>query len=670
MPSLPEPIPTWDGLTRLRFEGLPAAVCGQSYLVITTQLELSLANMTLSEAQLALWGIEQREIGRTLIHPIQIVVGKPVLFTVTYQAGEKGLPAGALVRFVVPKAFTHPQSEDATLPGYTRLLEENKGVSLVEIRGAMETHEKVSIICRLEKPLPPGGGFSLQYQTDKTYIYPNTLDRPAMIAWFTNIPPLTASVAISASHPYVGMSREAAHVVEFIPGPSERLHLMLPGRRYASEPLFIHGVYTDRYRNVPPTGLINGDIELHLLAGEESKLLDGPAEHFTDRHRFQVPLPALPPGIYRVRATDRQSGQQLALSNPLQIVPEGAGERLYWGEIHSHTELSDGGGDFNGVFQHARHEGCLDFATVSEHAEYITDNQWGWMQDVINRWNEPGRFVTLIGYEWIGVQRDRIVYTAHDRLPLLRGDEPETENLKDFWGRFDGDEDVVGGSHATMVHQTKWEQHNPRVERFAEIYSMWGSSDFRDSPLVAPWIGPGRGISVNEILQTGAKLGFTGGGDCHDGRVGFTSEDPDGQGTVPHTFAAIILFRCGMTAANMPDLSRKALVGALRQRRTYATTGARILLEFTISGLAMGSEGTAALADCQATIHAVSPLQKVQIIKDGEVAWEQEVSGLDVTVRWIDPQPPTREHYYYLHVIQEDGQRAWASPIWIRPPAE
>jgi hypothetical protein len=138
----------------------------------------------------------------------------------------------------------------------------------------------------------------------------------------------------------------------------------------------------------------------------------------------------------------------------------------------------------------------------------------------------------------------------------------------------------------------------------------------------------------------------------------------------PHTFAAIILYRCGMTAANMPALTRDALIAALRGRRTYATTGARLLLDFQAGGLAMGAEGEADQVTCTATIHAVAPLQHVEIIKDGAPVWSQACDGLDVTVRWRDPQPPRGEHYYYLHVVQEDGQRAWSSPIWVSAAAE
>jgi hypothetical protein len=150
--------------------------------------------------------------------------------------------------------------------------------------------------------------------------------------------------------------------------------------------------------------------------------------------------------------------------------------------------------------------------------------------------------------------------------------------------------------------------------------------------------------------------------------VGFASEDPNGQGKTPHTFAAIILYRCGMTAANMPRLDRPDLIRALRNRRTYATTGARILLDWSVSGLPMGGVGRAEAAECAATVHAVSPLERIEIVRDGEVAWSLPVEGLDVTIAWRDPGRLQKERYYYLHVFQQDGQQAWSSPIWVGPP--
>ena len=120
----------------------------------------------------------------------------------------------------------------------------------------------------------------------------------------------------------------------------------------------------------------------------------------------------------------------------------------------------------------------------------------------------------------------------------------------------------------------------------------------------------------------------------------------------------------------MPSLDRRSLIRAIRHRQTYATTGARILLEFTVAGLPMGSIGTASEVECRATVHAVEPIRLLEIIKDGRVVWSEELNDLDVTIGWRDPDPPSREHYYYLHVVQVDGQMAWSSPIWIRPLTE
>jgi hypothetical protein len=122
-----------------------------------------------------------------------------------------------------------------------------------------------------------------------------------------------------------------------------------------------------------------------------------------------------------------------------------------------------------------------------------------------------------------------------------------------------------------------------------------------------------------------------------------------------------------MTAAVARRLERPSLLAALRERSTYATTGARILLEFTAAGLPMGAVGQGDEVVCCGAVHGEGPLALLEIVKDGKVAWHCECDDLDATIRWRDPAPPCKEHYYYLHVVQADGQMAWSSPIWIGP---
>ncbi len=667
---LPNSAPNWarGEFYQLRVRGMPAAECHASCLVISAQHALSLAGCSLEEAERKLWGLSQAEAGTTALQPARVVAGSAAEFAVAYRAGRAGLPAGALVRLTVPKAFARPQMVAAAEPGFTAITEGRERVEIDRIEDSVESHEKVDVICRLTAALKPGEGFMLRYATDRTYLYTAEFHETDRRYWYSNLPPLAAAAALTPESSFVSTMEGNGHVFEVVPGPSERPHLFLPGRRLASDPLVLRGTYTDHFRNSPPSGAIDTDIDLWLIGGGERLALGSAEGHFVARHRFEIALPHLEPGVYRAVACRTGTETELARSNPMEVMAQGdPRERLYWGDVHGHTEMSDGCGDYSELYRHAQQEGCLDFAAAADHAEYVTDNQWLWMQDVTNAWNQPGRFVTLVAYEWEGRERDRTVLTSHSRLPIMRGNYPPTRGLDVVWGRFHGDEQVVGGPHATLEHNPLWEHHDPDVQRFAEIYSMWGASDLHDSPLAPRWLKPDQGVTVNDLLQRGARLGFTGGGDCHEGHVGFSPEDPERQGTIPHTFSAVICYRCGLTAALMPALDRVHLLRAIRDRRTYATTGARILLEFSVGGLAMGDEGVATDAECRATVHAEAPLRTLEIVKDGYVAWSEECSGLDAALEWRDPEPPVQEHYYYLHVVQEDGQMAWSSPIWVRP---
>ncbi|MFO7956002.1 MAG: CehA/McbA family metallohydrolase [Candidatus Brocadiia bacterium] len=655
------------GFSQLRVRGLRPAERAESVLVVAEDTELSLATCSREQAERKLWGLARADAGSTTICPSRVQVGRPVSFRLRYTAGKPGLPKGARVRLTVPKGWSRPQADEATKPGFVQVTD---GEAVIEeIADSVESHEKVDIFCRLPEGFVPFGEFELTYSTYRTYIYPTTFHGAERRYWYSKVSPLSAAVSVGEGRPFVSLTDRNTHSLEFVPGPAERLFLFLPGRQFTSDEIVLRGTFTDHYRNVPPAEPIRRDVELWLVHGEERTLLGSPEGHFEAPHRFSLPLPELEPGVYRVLARLPDSHEVLARSNPLEIVEdEDETERVWWGEIHGHTEMSDGCGRYDELYRHAREEGRLDFAAAADHACYHSDNQWLWMQDITNSWNEPGRFVTLIGYEWAGQQVHRNVYTSRDRLRLFRGMYEPTATIDVVWEHFEGDEQIVGAPHAPLAHGLVWEHHLPDVERFVEVYSMWGASDFRDNPLVPRFARENpRGMTVNELLQDGARLGFTGGGDCHEGHVGFSCEDPGGQGITPHTFAVKLLYRCGMTAAVMRELDRRSLLKALRNRRTYATTGARILLEFTAAGLRMGDEGMADEVECRATVHGEDVISLVEIIKDGEVAWSRRCDDEDVELTWQDPEPPTDEHYYYLHVVQDDGQMAWSSPVWVMP---
>ena len=162
-------------------------------------------------------------------------------------------------------------------------------------------------------------------------------------------------------------------------------------------------------------------------------------------------------------------------------------------------------------------------------------------------------------------------------------------------------------------------------------------------------------------------IGVTGGGDNHEARGGFSCEDPEGQGITPHVFAPGLKWKTGLTAALMPCLKRKELIRGLRERKTYATTGPRILVDFSVSNASMGDEcrvgGDA--PTIKAVVHGVSQIARVEIIRDGQTAQSIQGDGRDMTVEWVDSAVAPGRHWYLLKVIQADQEMAWTSPIWI-----
>lgn len=118
------------------------------------------------------------------------------------------------------------------------------------------------------------------------------------------------------------------------------------------------------------------------------------------------------------------------------------------------------------------------------------------------------------------------------------------------------------------------------------------------------------------------------------------------------------------------ELTREAIFEALYERRAYGTTHARILLDFRLNGLMMGSETKVELGNqllITAEIVGTEKIKEVAIVKNNvdiqTIPGEKE--GAEIKLEYRELKSPNRTDYYYLRVIQEDGERAWSSPIWV-----
>ena len=636
------------GFGQIKFFGIRAEEAKRSYFVITSQTEQELYG-SIEDVEEQLWGIKRSDVGTTFISPSTVEVGRPTTFTLIYQTSKKGLPRGSYIRLCVPLAFATPQMEREGEDGWLEMVRSDAPCKLFSIDVSKESHEQVDVIYSLPEGFPPHGEIVLTYKTEFTYLFEAVFNTMERRYWYSKLPPLAAAVAVDERMIFVPPLEGKGHSVRFIPAAPERLHLFLPGRREKGEEIKLTGIITDRYRNIvhrPP----KMKIKLTIEGTKKEATLDIKKNFFATPYRFLVPLGSLEPGIYRVKATDKDTGRVIAVSNPLEIVDSRSKKpNIYWGEIHGHSEMSDGLGRFEEMFRHAKEIGTLDFAASGDHACYFTDNEWIWMQDIINFYNRPSEFCTIIGYEWAGKQGHRNIYTSKENHKLFRGMYEPTSNIEIVWKEFEDREDVVGGPHTRHTYDF-WSGHNPRVERFLEIYSMWGSFD----------------DLANKLLKEGAKLGFTGGGDCHEGHCFFSVEDRERQGQIPHGFAHSILYKCGITGVLMKELDRESLIYALRNRKTYATTGARILIDFSVSGITMGQEGKlSSFPIIETEIHGCDFIEKVEIIRDGEIVEVCYDTFLDKKFVWEDKKARRGNHWYYVKVYQKDGEIAWTSPVWV-----
>src|SRR5262249_8518337 len=124
------------------------------------------------------------------------------------------------------------------------------------------------------------------------------------------------------------------------------------------------------------------------------------------------------------------------------------------------------------------------------------------------------------------------------------------------------------------VPGTRYDALETDVERVIEIWSMHGSSegrDINDRPLKA--VSPKGGV-VPALHTHGLRLGFAGGSDTHSGRPGGAVRDVH-----PHYG--------GLTGVWASSLTRRAIFEAIRARRTYALTGARMVVSFSVNGTPM-----------------------------------------------------------------------------------
>ncbi|GAI33819.1 unnamed protein product, partial [marine sediment metagenome] len=233
----------------------------------------------------------------------------------------------------------------------------------------------------------------------------------------------------------------------------------------------------------------------------------------------------------------------------------------------------------------------------------------------INSFNEPGRFVTLVGYEWTTWARsgDKCVYFRAADGPFLAPDDPDTNDPEKLWKALKGVEALTIPHHPMMGGRTDWRYKNDQFQRLVEIFSWWGCSE------------EGSEYSVRAALARGHKLGFIGGTDNHFGQPATGRTHPE-EGA-------------GLAAVYAAELTREAIFDALAARHCYATTGSPIVLEFFVNGRMMGEEISApenSGSQIIARVAGTEEIERIELIKNNLVITSKETQGSVVEFKYKD----------------------------------
>jgi hypothetical protein len=587
----------------------------------------------------------------TLTPDDPVVSGSAGTWTLTYTVGEDEIQPGGVLRLTIPAGFTPPQADHPGAPGFTTASCTSPRTTL-----ALIVEEE------REQEGAPGADLKLFLDTaplqrrEKVVVVYGDRSGGSQGAFACRMAGEAAfRVAVQTGRGEMAFRPlKQSPVLRVIAGETRRIVVLIPSLVEVEKPFPVHILAHDAFGNVLPA---RGD-GLELQAERGDLRLPSPLTLKGMDGALRAAAKA-PGGPCRIRAVHREAGIE-ASSNPL-FASERPDEALLWGDLHGHTTCSDGTAPPDAYYAHARDVARLDFAAITDHLDAGLSQENGWEQVhfAASAFNEAGRFIPLLGFE------DRDASGGHCNVYFQDLVPPE-----DFkGGRNSGDALTVPHAHG----RASWASPDLRTVRLAEVYSCWGSAERWGSACSNTHPSRHPGSTIQAGLAYGLRLGLVAGSDTHTGapgsalRVRMRSRYPG-----------------GLTAVYADAFTRPALWAGLRNRRCYATTGARIILRFEVEGYAMGSEVDLGGPDdplikgraIAVKAYGSSRISRIDVVRNNADICSYRGDNEIVQFRWVDAQDLTRisvprpasKHpltYYYVRVLQEDGEMAWSSPVWL-----
>jgi Protein of unknown function (DUF3604) len=616
--------------------------------------------------------------GRAALSPSAMEVARIGNYELTFTVGGSGIAAGGTLLVAFPKAwFTNPypivkpvQQNDPAGPHYVSVTPSRAGTHLhlsldkTSFTGKVERFNWMMTVRVDGERLRAGDTVQLELSRTTAPYVPGR-DR--------------VRIAVDAEGNGTYREVDAGAPYDVSPGEAADVALVGPSDAMVGEPLELHVTAFDRFWNVTALPASGGSIgglgsTLRFERGDRTAVV----RWTPSKTGFYFPDVDLDPAAGAPALSAR--------GNPIRVWDRQPADRLYWGDLHSHSDVSKDGIGAN-PFAYARDAARLDFFAETDHAdddgrgspgEGIRPEEWEDLKEQVRRFYAPGSFATLLAYECsLGAPygHHNVFFRSLDGFPWSATD---MRSVQELWKHIRAGEALTIPHHMgiswqdnttppsgpELQHVTKpvrpagtgpqvdWSIHDPSKRPLLEIYSLHGQSErfAPDDPLAYENAGFTFGVSTpgahyaQDAWAAGLELGTVAASDNHTAQPG-----------QPHG---------GLTAVRAPALTREAVFDALLAKQTYGTTGERIYLEFTASG----SSGTVLIA-------APSPIRYAEVMR-----LDRATKHYSVAARWDRPGKLLESKFrdstdgaamYYLRAeltepVRGRVVRVWSSPVWIK----
>ena len=355
--------------------------------------------------------------------------------------------------------------------------------------------------------------------------------------------------------------------------------------------------------------------------------------------------------------------------------------QLYFGQLHSHTQYSDGAGSLESALSYVKNlpdSANVQFVAFTDHSNYFdksgaanpegalydmslatpySQETWNSYRSAVAAFNEAnaGSLVALAGFEmtWSGGPGHINTFNTPG---IVSRNNTTLNNKTDYAG--------MRAYYALLSQQEGADSLN-QFNHPGNTFGTFGDFAFWDPVIDSRMYMVEAGNGEGQIgaggyypsyeyytmaLDKGWHLAPTNNQDNHKGRWGNANDARD-----------VIL---------TDDFSEEGIYDALRAMRMYATEDKNLEIGYTVNGMLLGSSLTEVpeKLDIHVTVNdpdASDSISKVEVIvNSGKTAYTWDDPAVlatgDLSVT-LDPD----YSYYYIRVTQGDGDLAVTAPVWV-----